>query len=253
MQSRFAYSALAVLAVSFVAVAGSLPSAHAQSSVGIPAVGNPYLVLIRNPIVHAELRVTDQQKQAITRVTDELDGPLLALRGQTPEKGRDALGHLIADAQAKMRGILTAGQQKRLSEILLRAQGIRGLLRSDVASQMTLTTAQIDQIQAEINDTDKAVQAVRQQAEERESEAWFAKQVARLRKEEQKNILALLNDSQRTRLVELVGRPFDTSRLGQSAFKSPEISMASVWINSAPLSLSALRGKVVAVHFWAFG
>jgi hypothetical protein len=38
-------------------------------------------------------------------------------------------------------------------------------------------------------------------------------------------------------------------RPGQSA---PEIT-AGRWINSAPLTIAGLRGRVVAVEFWTFG
>ncbi len=33
---------------------------------------------------------------------------------------------------------------------------------------------------------------------------------------------------------------------------APEIT-AGKWINSAPLTIDALRGRVVAVEFWTFG
>jgi thiol-disulfide isomerase/thioredoxin len=34
--------------------------------------------------------------------------------------------------------------------------------------------------------------------------------------------------------------------------KAPELKPQSVWINSAPLTLESLRGKVVLIQFWAF-
>jgi cytochrome c biogenesis protein CcdA/thiol-disulfide isomerase/thioredoxin len=34
---------------------------------------------------------------------------------------------------------------------------------------------------------------------------------------------------------------------------APELRGITAWINSSPLSLSSLRGKVVLVHFWTFG
>lgn len=34
---------------------------------------------------------------------------------------------------------------------------------------------------------------------------------------------------------------------------APEIAGITAWINSEPLSISALRGRVVLVHFWTFG
>jgi len=40
-----------------------------------------------------------------------------------------------------------------------------------------------------------------------------------------------------------------TARLGQPA---PEI-IGGPWINSEPLTMEKLRGRVVAVEFWTFG
>ena len=40
-----------------------------------------------------------------------------------------------------------------------------------------------------------------------------------------------------------------TARVGQPA---PEIT-GGPWINSGPLSMGTLRGRVVAVEFWTFG
>ena len=34
---------------------------------------------------------------------------------------------------------------------------------------------------------------------------------------------------------------------------APELADVTSWINSEPLTLAKLKGKVVAVHFYAFG
>jgi thiol-disulfide isomerase/thioredoxin len=34
---------------------------------------------------------------------------------------------------------------------------------------------------------------------------------------------------------------------------APEFTEIGAWINSEPLTMKAMRGKVVVVHFWAFG
>ena len=45
------------------------------------------------------------------------------------------------------------------------------------------------------------------------------------------------------------GTPMQLDDLGMA----PELTGISDWINSAPLTLASLRGKVVLVHFWTFG
>jgi hypothetical protein len=34
---------------------------------------------------------------------------------------------------------------------------------------------------------------------------------------------------------------------------APDITGGGPWLNSAPLTLAALRGRVVAVEFWTYG
>jgi hypothetical protein len=34
---------------------------------------------------------------------------------------------------------------------------------------------------------------------------------------------------------------------------APELQGIDAWINTKPTSLEALKGKVVVLHFWAFG
>jgi thiol-disulfide isomerase/thioredoxin len=41
--------------------------------------------------------------------------------------------------------------------------------------------------------------------------------------------------------------------LAQSCAAAPEIAGTGPWLNSAPLSLAKLKGKVVLVEFWTFG
>ena len=39
---------------------------------------------------------------------------------------------------------------------------------------------------------------------------------------------------------------------GATGREAPELA-SGAWINSAPLTMSALRGRVVLVEFWTFG
>jgi hypothetical protein len=35
--------------------------------------------------------------------------------------------------------------------------------------------------------------------------------------------------------------------------KAPELEGVSDWVNTKPLKLSGLKGRVVVLHFWTFG
>jgi thiol-disulfide isomerase/thioredoxin len=58
----------------------------------------------------------------------------------------------------------------------------------------------------------------------------------------------------RVALVVFVAAVFSegTGELAARAEKAPEIRKSAVWINSPPLTLKALKGKVVVLDFWAF-
>jgi hypothetical protein len=46
---------------------------------------------------------------------------------------------------------------------------------------------------------------------------------------------------------------FDSRPLTELREKAPEFRNVAAWINTKPLQMKELRGKVVAVNFWAFG
>ena len=50
----------------------------------------------------------------------------------------------------------------------------------------------------------------------------------------------------------MLGPKIDVAKLGRVRFNAPEIAGENVWINSAPLTIEKLKGKVIALHFFAF-
>ncbi len=66
-------------------------------------------------------------------------------------------------------------------------------------------------------------------------------------------ITAIFADDQRHRLTELLGPVFDFSGVRQVGVKAPEIIGIEGWVNTQPIKLADLRGKVVDLHFWTTG
>jgi thiol-disulfide isomerase/thioredoxin len=53
-------------------------------------------------------------------------------------------------------------------------------------------------------------------------------------------------------LIVFAGMIFAGQSFDFGTYKARELRKSGVWINSSPLTLKALRGKVVVIDFWAF-
>ncbi|GIW83404.1 MAG: hypothetical protein KatS3mg105_5211 [Gemmatales bacterium] len=69
---------------------------------------------------------------------------------------------------------------------------------------------------------------------------------------EQSVLQSLLRPPQVERLRQRLGAPFDTSKLQRIYPMAPELVDSGHWINTSPLTMRSLRGKIVLVHFYAF-
>ncbi len=144
---------------------------------------------------------------------------------------------------------------QRLDQIVIRAQGADALLRDDIATKLKLTDKQRADIRKLISQTRESRAKLQQDLLASKIDATKAQQeTTRLATAERDAINALLTDEQKNRLAPLIARDFDPSKLGQTAFKTPDlIGGPDAWLNSEPLAPDTLRGRVVAIHFFAFG
>jgi hypothetical protein len=225
-------------------------SAATAISAAEPPLQDPYWFLIHDRAVHAELKLSEAQKQSLRKALDELDGQFMVLRGQSAEQGTEKFKALTKEARARLKTVLKPEQHRRIDEIAMRVQGTASLLRADVAAKMAYTAEQRRQIEETIGEAKKALAELEKQ---KGKPAEVEKERTRLRSDEQTKLVELLTKTQQVKWRELVGASFDTTRLGNGAFKAPELALTKEWLNSRPLQLSQLRGQVVALHFYAFG
>lgn len=226
--------------------------AEAQSGdASPPAISSPYLVLIRDPTVHELLDLDDKQQAAIGRLTDQVDGPLWRTRAMPAQQSAIEVARLITEAKRRIGGILTPAQQTRLSQIELRAIGMPSLFLTTVRKDLELKNSQLKQIATTLDDSKQA------QADARKKHRTDAKRLgeklSKLYADEKKKIADILNLAQQRRLRELLGEPFDNSKLGKVRFKAPELEGADGWINTRGLRMADLRGRVTVLHFWTYG
>jgi hypothetical protein len=229
-------------------------SKKAESQNARPEVAlDPIIFLIRDPLVQAELRLSAAQQAGVDDLAASVNEPVWKLRDLAPEAGSEDILRLNEIIEAGLAKLLSAKQHERAAQIILRLQGPAAIARPKVVEQLELAPDQKATIAAICANARAALQDLRTQASAGKHRTELARKVENLRDDLQKNLLAALTPSQRDRWAVLLGKPFDVSKLQPLTAQAPELRDVEAWINTEPLTLGKLRGKVVALHFWTFG
>ena len=220
----------------------------AQRMIPIP---HPITSLLRSGRIHRELRLTPETVAQIEKAADEVDLPLWRLRDLPPEQRNEQIEQLVAQLRRRLSEVLSVQQTERLNQILWQAQGVDAILEPEVAARLMLSVEQTAKIVALLNAAYKKLSEVQRNQQVR-SEAVRGIYAQKVRTESQKNIMAVLTSFQQNTLAVLMGRSINLSKVRSIACKAPEFEIET-WINSPAVKLSDLRGKVMVVHFYAFG
>ena len=195
------------------------------------------LKMLRSPELQIELSIDAQQLQSIKPVIDQADSFLWKWRDLPPEQSNERALPLNKKLQEDLALILRPEQTKRLDQLVLRMEGWKTLQLPSVVNQMDLSGSQQQKYDEFLsgfqNMEGKTLRSIA------DSEFLWIKSV--------------LTTDQRQRLSQLLGKPYDFSRAKILEAKAPELAGVDHWVNSPPLSMGALRGKVVIVNFWTFG
>lgn len=244
--------------IAFVAtfVAGILVSeARAQNVSGYEKFPDPYLLLIREPAVQDDLKLSAEQQRSLQQINDEFDGPFLSMRNKSGEVAGKTFKEILEKTTTRLSTVLTREQQARITQIKLQVKGIAAALLPDVQEDLGLTTDQADEIQGIIKEAQAEIAELTKQFQSGEATSTsVSRKIQAARQAEYRDVVATFSATQKRRFSQLLGRRFDASKLGHVKFKAPEFIESGGWINtSQPLRLPQFQGKVVAVHFFAFG
>ncbi len=204
--------------------------------------------LVHAPEVQAELELTPRQRAALEEALVEVDAVWLRSRNLPPDKLRATMVGLESQVRDWGPRNLSHAQVRRLDQIERQAQGIRMMLRDDLATELELTPEQFEGFISRARTTEAAREASAGEKATEDQRAHAAATAAA----EQQAITMALTAQQHDALWKSLGKPFDTAKLTRIYPLAPEIVSADTWINSRPLTLASLRGKVVVVHFYAF-
>jgi hypothetical protein len=228
-----------------IACAGRAPADDAQKT----DVENPVVQLVCDAQVRAELKVSAQQRQALDDAYGKIDRRLWQLRDAGAGQFAVEKANLLASMTSDLDAILNHKQLARLRQLEVRARGWPAILAPRVAAELKLTQPQVQSIEKIIEQTRGDLQKAMTSGE---SAAARQKAQQELRTREGRSIQELLSPEQRQALAGAVGETYDLGQVQPLTFPAPELADVETWLNTEPLSLEQLRGKVVAFHFWAF-
>jgi len=210
------------------------------------------LGLIHSGEVQKELGLTEVQLEGLEDLFVKTDSHWLQSRNLPPEKQRAVISLIEQRVHQWLEENTNIKQQERLRQLELQSQSIRMLLRKDLGEQLGLKASQSEQFAELARETDgikQKLQAANKQDQDAKQLATDAVKAARA---EKKALEDVLDEKQHEKLWKLLGDPFETSKLARIYPMAPEFAAVENWINSSPLKMKELRGKVVLVHFYAF-
>jgi len=214
---------------------------------------DPVWSLLHEPAVVKELALTPAHSEQFRGLLDELDAKFFPLRNKPNDEAAKGAAEILADATSRIEALLSEPQFRRLMEIQTRQQGTTALLRTGMTKLMNYKPQQKERLEKVISETLAATRELEKRAGNGEPREPLEKEYSKLKRDELRQVTGVLTPSQRSIWQKVTGRDFDLTTLGRPAFKAPDLVDSGEWLNSAPLTIRGLAGKVVVVHFYAFG
>lgn len=213
-----------------------------------PALTDPIILLVRSEAVRAELGCTPEQTRALDALLRKHNRVLLAIRDVSPSGADAASQPALKEVRSALEGLFTDEQKARLQGVTLQAQGYDALLSEDLIDAVKLTDDQQAELKAISTRFGERLRDLQQSGSES-----FQADLIKLQTERRQDVVDVLSPTQRESYGRLLGKPFDFSTAISSPAWAPEFVDVEEWIHSEPLTIEGLKGKVVVVHFFAFG
>jgi peroxiredoxin len=213
---------------------------------------DPFFILIRDRVVREKLDLTAQQTKAVDALLREHNGLLLAIRDVGPLGAPESVQLRLRDIRGQVERMLDERQRIRLAGLVLQAQGYDALLLPALAAELKLQPVQQQQLADIQRDFLAKVEPLQKPNADRSAEQ-RQQALDAANRERQRRVLAVLDERQTRTWAERLGEPFDFSILRSGPAWAPEFNQVETWLNSSPLRMESLRGRVVVVHFFTFG
>lgn len=226
--------------------------AAARQAAAVSPQFDPTLTLIRDEGVRRELGIGEEKAASLDELIGQVDLPLFRLRDQSPDQAGPERLELTRKFNQALKELLTAPERKRLAQLVVQAQGWSALVLPGNANALELSEEQRQRTTEILSEKRAALAKLEKDAGAKPTPYQLGK-AQELKKQEGEEIVAILDDRQKKLLQELVGESYDLSRVRQVVARAPELVGIESYLNSGQFSLADLKGRVIALHFFAFG
>lgn len=214
---------------------------------------DPVWSLLHEPALARELRLSAAQQPRFRALLDEHDARLFPLRNRSGDDAARDVTAVIDALLEQVQGVLDNRQWRRFTEVRTRLYGTTAILRPGLGERLELTGDQRERVERVVFAAARAVTDLEKRAADGEPRGPLEERYAELRKDEMRDVAAILTPAQRSAWQRALGRDFDLGSLGQPTYRAPELVDSGHWVGGEPVRLAALAGRVVVVHFYAFG
>ncbi len=243
---------IAWLALAATAYAEKPNDNEVRAGVVSELVPQNLLRLVHAPEVQRELGFSLEQVNDLEKFFEQVDGTWFRSRVLAADKQRTIMAELETKLHAWLSQHASTEQRERLQQLEYRSLGIRMLLRSDAAKQIGLDNTQRAEFTRLAQATQDALEAAQVAAQKGEIPEKLQTAAMEATQAEQAALKTQLRTEQLPKITKLLGAAFDTSSLERIYPMAPELIPVEHWLNSKPLQLKELRGKVILIHFYAF-
>ncbi len=200
----FAFGALAAPAL-----------AQGRGGFGMGMGGGGAMMVLRNPDVHKELKLSEEQVGKLTALAEELQGSMQdrfqGLQDLSPEERRDAMmkmqKEMNEEVAGKVKGYFSEEQMTRYNQLVLQSRGAQAWADEEIATKLKITDEQKKKL-AEIQEAYMAEMRDSRQGGGGDPQAMQAK-MAEMRKANTEKVMAVLTPDQKKMWSEMTGKPFE--------------------------------------------
>lgn len=243
------------LIAAFLCVAAGANCADTFLTESDPPELQPVLLqMIRDDAVHEELSLTASQIDQVQSALDLVDGPWFRARIRPRAERITEIGQLTEQLRHSLGSILSADQTKRLNQLENQALGTRMIVRDETADTLEIAAETRQRLYGVFRQTDQVVAETQQKLQSGDLDSDQAAAAVRQAKADELEAIGdTLSNEQKRLLAGMNGSAFDFGQIKRMYPKAPELTdRGASWLQGGPLKLADLKGKVVAVHFYAF-